>query len=254
MNLDIWFQWYKCILEAFGFDRDMDERSAETLNKILDEGTCLKPHEIPVKKKVIIFGAGPSLKGNIRELKKYDLADFTLIAADGATTALREEGVIPDVIVTDLDGRIDDILHANSEGSVLLVHAHGNNLENIEKYVPVLKNVLGTTQSVPLEHVHDFGGFTDGDRCLFFAVERGAEFIVLAGMDFGKVVTRYSRPDIGSDEGAADEIKELKLKYAKELVEWAAENEDVEIVTISGGEEVREEVKGVLRVDFRDIN
>ena len=97
--------------------------------------------------------------------------------------------------------------------------------------------------------LHDFGGFTDGDRCLFFAVEMGAELIVLAGMDFGKVVTRYSRPDIGSDEGAADEIKELKLKYAKKLVEWAAENEDVEVVTISGGEEV----KGVLRVDFRDI-
>ncbi|KAF5071939.1 6-hydroxymethylpterin diphosphokinase MptE-like protein [Methanobacterium aggregans] len=250
MNLDIWFQWYKCILEAFGFDKNMDERSAETLNKILDKQKCLKPNEIPVKRKVIIFGAGPSLKRNLKELKNQDLTDFTLISADGATTALREEDIIPDIIVTDLDGKIGDILHANSKGSVLLVHAHGNNLENIEKYVPVLKNVLGTTQSVPLEHVHDFGGFTDGDRCLFFAVERGAELIVLAGMDFGKIVTKYSRPDIASDEGAADEVKELKLKYAKELVEWAAENENIEIVTISGGEKV----KGVLRVDFRDIN
>ena len=78
----------------------------------------------------------------------------------------------------------------------MVVHAHGNNMENIKKYVPVLENILGSTQSIPLENVYNFGGFTDGDRCVFLAVKLGAKNIFIAGMDFGKIITRYSRPNI----------------------------------------------------------
>lgn len=249
MNLDIWFSWYKEILEEFGYDREMDERSAEILNNLLETSDPLSPAEIPLKKKVIVFGAGPSLKRNIKELKELNLADFTLISADGATTALLEEDIIPDLVVTDLDGKMDDIIQANSEGAFLAVHAHGNNMEEIAKYVPWLDRILGTTQSTPLKNVYNFGGFTDGDRCLFIAVELGADIIILAGMDFGKVVTKYSRPDMGEPEGRADSVKELKLKYAKKLVEWAAHNEDVSILNLSGGEKVA----GVENVDIDDI-
>ena len=61
------------------------------------------------------------------------------------------------------------------------------------------------------------------------------------------MVTRYSRPDLSKKEGKADEVKELKLKYAKRLVEWVAENEDVTILNLSGGERL----EGVLVVNFR---
>ena len=121
----------------------------------------------------------------------------------------------------------------------MIVHAHGNNIANIKKYVNLLENVLGTTQSIPLNNVYNFGGFTDGDRCLFLAVELGAKNIVMAGMDFGKIITRYSRPDIVGSEGLADNIKEKKLEYAKRLVEWIAKNENVIIFNLSHGEKIK---------------
>jgi uncharacterized Rossmann fold enzyme len=238
MNLDIWFSWYKIILDDFGFSLVDDEKSAKILDNLLEGHHPLKTSNIQIKEKVIIFGAGPSLKRNINELKKLDLDYFTLIAADGATTALLEEKIIPDIIVTDLDGNMDDIVKANDKGAILVVHAHGNNIDEIKKYVPKLKRILGSTQSIPLENVYNFGGFTDGDRCVFLAIELGAKFIVLAGMDFGKIVTKYSRPDLKKIEDKADLIKQKKLKYAKMLTEWAAKNENVKLVNISHGEKL----------------
>ena len=249
MDLAIWCSWYKEILEDFGFNRKADEESAEILNNLLGDKGFLSPDEISINKNVIVFGAGPSLKENIIEFKKLSSDKFTLICADGAVTALLEEDVIPDLGVTDLDGKIDDILDSNKNGAIMVVHAHGNNMENIKKYVPLLNNVMGTTQSSPLKNVYNFGGFTDGDRCLFIALELGAEKIILAGMDFGKIITRYSRPDIADEIGKADNVKEKKLEYAKKLVEWIAENENVQIFNVSHGEKV----DGVEDLKFNDF-
>ncbi|NYB51583.1 MAG: DUF115 domain-containing protein [Methanobacteriaceae archaeon] len=237
MELTLWMQWYQLILEDFGFVREDDEHSAETLNNILDDIGALTPQDIKIQDRVIIFGAGPSLKSNLTVLKDMDLDDVTLIAADGATTALLEDDLIPDIVVTDLDGRMNDILHVNHKGALMVVHAHGNNLEQIKKYTPKLVNVLGTTQSLPLSSIYNFGGFTDGDRCVFLAIALGAHVIVLSGMDFGKIVTHYSRPN--QEDGPADVIKQKKLKWAKKLVEWAAMNSEVRFLNISGGESVQ---------------
>lgn len=251
MNLDIWFSWYKKILDEFGFSKNADEKSAEMLNNLLNSHGFLDPHKIKIKNKVIVFGAGPSLKQNINDLKKLNSDDFTLISADGATTALLEENIIPNIIVTDLDGKMDDIIEANNKGAILVVHAHGNNIDKIKKYFPKLQNIMGTTQSIPLEKVYNFGGFTDGDRCIFLAVELGVKSIILAGMDFGDVVTKYSRPDLEKHEDKADKIKRGKLKYAKKLTEWAAENEMVEIVNISRGERLKN-VKNIDIMEFKN--
>lgn len=248
MNLDVWFFWYKLILEEFGFKREDDEKSAKILNEILEYTSGLSPDKIHIKKNVIVLGAGPSLKKNIIEIK--DFVDiFTVIAADGATSALLEENIIPDIIVTDLDGKIEDIIKANNEGAVLAVHAHGNNMDKIKRHVKSFKNVIGTTQSTPLSKVYNFGGFTDGDRCVFLAIELGAEIIILGGMDFGNIVTRYSRPDLDKSEARADKIKQKKLEFARKLIEWAALNENVLIFNISYGESI----EGVKNVNLEFI-
>ena len=103
------------------------------------------------------------------EKENKDLKAYVLVAADGATTALIEERISPDIVVTDLDGNLDDILLANLRGANIVVHAHGDNLEQIIKFTSFFNNVLGTTQAQPVGNVYNFGGFTDGDRAIFLA-------------------------------------------------------------------------------------
>ncbi|MDO8871081.1 MAG: DUF115 domain-containing protein [Methanobacteriaceae archaeon] len=243
MEIETWMAWYKEILQNFGFDRKSDEESAEYLNDYLKNQfindnrnkKAIYFSDLPTKENIIVFGAGPSLKKHINQLKPKISANpdqFILISADGATTALIEDNIVPHIIVTDLDGKLEDILKANAQGAFLVVHGHGNNLDALKTNLNDLKNVLGTTQSYPLEYVHNFGGFTDGDRAVFLAVKLGAKNIIMAGMDFGEVVTKYSRPNMKDVTGPADDIKKLKLKYAERLVEWIGANEDVSIYNL----------------------
>ena len=155
-----------------------------------------------------------------------------MVAADGATTALIEEKIAPDIVATDLDGNIDDILLANIRGANIAIHAHGDNIEKIASMTSFFNNVIGTTQAQPVGNLYNFGGFTDGDRAMFLSVALGASQITLAGMDFGDIVTKYSRPNLESDTGKADEFKKKKLIYAERFANWIGENENVEIINL----------------------
>ena len=229
MEMEVWLEWYGRILDDFGFSRKADEESASYLESFLREHGCPGPESLTVPSlDFIVFGAGPSLRKHVKRFKLLGRA-ITIVAADGATTALLEEGLIPHIIMTDLDGRMEDIIEANRRGASLVVHAHGNNLEALRKYLPRLQNLIGTTQSVPYGCIYNFGGFTDGDRAVFLAEALGAETVILAGMDFGEVVTRYSRPEMGSETGRADPVKRLKLEYAERLIEWIERNGRIQI-------------------------
>ena len=237
MEFEVWEKYYTEILDDFGFSRENDEKSAKLLDEILSEEGCLTLEDLSeivgFSDKFIMFGAGPSLKDHIKLLKEdYDLRDYVLVAADGATTALIEERIVPDIIATDLDGKLDDILLANLKGANIVVHAHGDNMDKIERVPPFLNNELGTTQAKPFGNLYNFGGFTDGDRAIFLSVALGAKQIILAGMDFGDIVTRYSRPNIEGDTAEADDFKKKKLKYAEMFTQWVIDNEDVEIINL----------------------
>ena len=51
-------------------------------------------------------------------------------------------------------------------------------------------------------------------------------------MDYGDVVTKYSRPNIAEENAKTDEIKRKKLKYAKLFTKWIDDNEDVKIINL----------------------
>ena len=51
-------------------------------------------------------------------------------------------------------------------------------------------------------------------------------------MDFGNVVTKYSRPNIAEDTAKADKIKTKKLEYAELFTKWIDDNEDVKIINL----------------------
>ena len=237
MEFGLWEIYYKEILDDFGFSREGDENSAKVLDEILSQEGCLTLDDLSqivgFSDKYIVFGAGPSLKEHVKFLKEnYDLRDYVLISADGATTALIEERISPDIVATDLDGNMDDILLANLRGANIVVHAHGDNLDAVVKYTPFFSNVIGTTQAQPVGNIYNFGGFTDGDRAIFLAVALGASEITLAGMDFGDIVTRYSRPNLKTDLAEADEFKKKKLMYAARLTQWIVDNENVDIINL----------------------
>ena len=237
MEFGLWEKYYTEILDDFGFSRENDEKSARLLDEILSEEGCLTLDELGeftcFSDKFIIFGAGPSLKEHVTFLKENcNLKDYVLLAADGATTALVDEKIAPDIIATDLDGNLDDILIANFRGANIVIHAHGDNIEKIAQLTPFFTSILGTTQSQPIGNLYNFGGFTDGDRALFLAVALGASQITLAGMDFGDTVTRYSRPNIKTDTAKADDFKRKKLQYAEKFTQWIIDNENVEIINM----------------------
>jgi len=93
----------------------------------------------------------------------------------------------------------------NREGTIAVVHAHGDNMPLLRHWVPRLPGpVVGTTQAAPLPHVHNFGGFTDGDRAVFAADHLGAARIAIIGFDL--------------DDTRVDPFKRGKLAWARKLL------------------------------------
>jgi len=241
LELKDWWPWYRRIVETFGYDQEDDQAAADLLSKLL-AGKAADPSQL--KKKVanhavLVFGAGPSLEEDLRQaMREGFLKRFTTFVADGATTALLHVAkTVPDVIVTDLDGIISDIISAQRQGSMLVVHAHGDNIEQLQRYVPELPCAFGSTQVEPRPNVYNFLGFTDGDRAVFLAVAMEAKMIVLAGMDFGLAVGKYSKSKVKSLA-----VKQKKLKISRELLEWLAEKiqGDIALYNLTtNGEKVR---------------
>jgi uncharacterized Rossmann fold enzyme len=202
-----WDIIYQQIVNDFGFDSAKDERSAFILSGLLAlkgdfESTQSKVSHLINRRDVLVCGKAPTL---IREIKKGKIeAQETIIAADGATSMLLAQGVIPSIIVSDLDGRINDLKLANAMCAIMVIHAHGDNIDAIKAHVPSFSTVLGTTQTKPLKNVLNIGGFTDGDRAVFLAKEFGARTISAIGFDF-------------SDNNVSP-IKKKKLLWAKLLL------------------------------------
>ncbi|MFQ5920900.1 MAG: 6-hydroxymethylpterin diphosphokinase MptE-like protein, partial [Nitrososphaerales archaeon] len=180
------------------------------------EGRALDPRVLADSisgRNVLVIGAGPSLEDALPKIRR--LKEFTTIVADGASQALIENGIKPRIVVTDLDGSHEHLLRADRMGAVMVVHAHGDNVNLMRNLVPKLQNCVGSTQVKPLKNVHNFGGFTDGDRAVFLASEFRAKNIVLVGMDFGDKIGRYSKTSVRDEK-----LKMAKMAAGRELLEW----------------------------------
>ncbi|USG99512.1 DUF115 domain-containing protein [Thermococcus argininiproducens] len=229
MKWSEWEPFYQYILEVMGYDREADKKAALLLRELLLKSkNYVSPIELKerIREQVYVFAPGPSLDGKLN--RKFV---GTLIASDGATSALLENNIIPHIIVTDLDGRFEDIKRANELGSIVVVHAHGDNMDKLRTYVPGLKNVLGTCQTEPLDIVYNFGGFTDGDRAAFLAEELGAKRISLVGFDFGDIVGKWSKPHLNT-HALIWENKKKKFQIAERLLDWLRRNGRAEIIEI----------------------
>ena len=220
-----WTKWepiYLDIVSRLGLNSTMDRQATQLLTELLqsiDPNPLLRILEERLQDKVVVVcGAGPSLKRHVQKLKgRSDFQDLVFVAADGAISLLLEEDRKCDIIVTDLDGNYNDIRTATHNDTLTIVHGHGDNMDKIRYIVPELGAVLGSTQVEPTERAFLWGGFTDGDRACYLVTEYSPKGIILAGMDFGRVVGKWSKP-FHESHFIAPQMKLAKLEIAHELI------------------------------------
>ncbi len=227
-------QWYIKILQDFNFDYQKDCEAREFLSRILEEKSenwslesvlLSFKYLIQKKKRIFIYGCGPSLEETVDYILKIqgkkNFSKGVNLAADGAARLLTERKIQIDGIFTDLDGITKrDFNHSK----FIIVHAHGDNIINLKHFKSEIinfPNVIGTTQVEPVENLINSGGFTDGDRILSFisSLLLPKHELYLIGMDFNDIIGKYSKPEIEENHRASP-IKLKKLQYALQIVEW----------------------------------
>jgi len=203
-----WEPIYAEILNEFGFSMEMDEEAALLLSRLAPVERLSDEHTLSelIEENVTVIGDAPGLANQIVEFP----IGGTVIAADGATSVCLEAGVLPQIVVTDLDGLVLDQIEANRRGSLVIIHAHGDNIDALRRYVPRFEGkIMITTQSKPFDPLFNWGGFTDGDRAVIMAIHYGARSIDLMGFDFDN-----PRRKTGMDMM----VKRKKLAWARRLI------------------------------------
>lgn len=234
-----WWRIYLDIVERLGIDPKWDRLATEIAYRIayFSDPPIETLESLILGQRVVVFGAGPNLENHINTVAgdpTWGKAVF--IAADGAAKALVEHGLTPHIVVTDLDGDLEYIWRAVEKGSIPVVHVHGDNIDVATKFLyEIVKNgrrFVVTTQIESVYPIANFGGFTDGDRAFAIAVLFRAYEILLAGMDFGDTVGRYSKPWLKAHEKASPR-KKTKLDIAYEIVSMLSCEAGSKIYTLS---------------------
>lgn len=210
--------WYPRIARTLGLSAEADTQAARLLEELSDDvRTCEDEARRMIEGRTcVVFGAGPTLRDSFN---RVSLDGCVSVAADGAARIFMEQGRSPpNVLVTDLDGGDDVITWCAMNGSIVVVHAHGDNKDALRRLIPILlekeARLILTCQVGSFAKIRNFYGFTDGDRAAWFCHAMGAARIVLVGMDFGSRIGEYSKlaghpnPD----------LKLVKLRLGMELV------------------------------------
>ena len=236
-----WKTRYLSILKELKYSEKKDKESTIILDSILKKTKNIEKVEKLIQgNTVFVIGSGPSLSFAIPELKKFKKS--IKIAADSSLKPLIDNGIIPDIIVTDLDGDENAIKKISKKKSIFVVHAHGDNIEKLQM-VKKIKNCIGTTQTEPFNKIQNFGGFTDGDRGVFLASHFNAKKIILFGMDFGTRIGKFS-----NTKKSDRKIKLKKLKIGEELLMWLATITKSELFTTSMP------IKGFKKISYKDLD
>ena len=182
---------------SMGYSLREDCRAARILDRLLYEAVLEGRYRgisdvcrIVQGRHACIAGGSESLEENIDGLFGCE----RVVAVDGATTLLMQYGVIPDIVITDLDGSWHYIIEASRAGAIVVVHAHGDNIAALRGVVPRIESVAGTTQCMNTRLAYIAPGFTDGDRALGFTIVCGASQITLYGMNTRERVGWWSKP------------------------------------------------------------
>ena len=205
------FDSAKSMEEAFkeDFPYGVENWSLDSRNRCLQE-IC---KEIATCDRLVIIGAAVEQQ----QLSEIDLQNTAVIAADGSVGAMLDFKSLT-CIVSDLDGG-EHIDFAASRSQRFVIHAHGDNILRWQKALNNWSNfsnppnlVLSHQTNEILQGMHNFGGFTDGDRAVCFALWAGVEKekIELVG---------FSTQKVGVWSGTTNpETKMKKLSWMKKIL------------------------------------
>jgi 2-amino-4-hydroxy-6-hydroxymethyldihydropteridine diphosphokinase len=209
-----WAPHYERIRREFGFPADREEAAARLLETLLPSAARSDPigriRRLLDGRDAIVVGLAPDAGPPPVWRRPATDRPPALLAADGATATCLAAGLVPTVVVTDLDGPVPSEVSANRRGSLVVVHGHGDNLRALEEWIPQFPGELaGSWSGPPRASLLNVGGFTDGDRAAFLAEHCGAKRVLLWGFDFDRV----DEPD-----PARRARKLAKLKWARTLL------------------------------------
>ena len=226
-----WSHKYLEVVRSLDLNMAKDRRATLILDRMIKKEDTARLEALIRDRPAIIYGCGPSLENDVNKIWESGVHSRCVnVAVDGAVKALLQYNITAHINVTDLDGDLPSIVKANHLGCITMVHAHADNIKTVVRVMPHLKGtVFGTTHSIPTDKVHNFGGFTDGDRAVHIVEHFKPAFIVLAGMDFGRVIGVYS--------GVFDPVKKPRgLMVGKRIIEELAAHTRTRIfnVTSSG--------------------
>ncbi len=218
MRYERWAPRYEAIRADFGYPFSDEERAAAALVRLLPASARRDPlgalaGRLRGRDAIVVGlapGAGPPPVWRLPAASP----PAAIVAADGAARACLDAGLVPAVVATDLDGPVPAEVEANGRGALVVVHAHGDNVPALERWVPEFPGPLvGSWAGPPRDGLIDVGGFTDGDRAAYLAEAAGARRVLLWGFD---AVT------IDEADPRARETKRRKLAWAVRLLEELA--------------------------------
>ena len=249
-----WFRtYYHTIRGSLNYNQTRDEESRDLLSHLLSLHEIILPEfhlQSKQKKRIVMFGAGPSLDSDLEGLEDFiKKASPTIVAADGAADALYESDIYASIIVSDLDSCSLKNLESNSRDGLVFAHAHGDNMSLIEEIIPKLgPKLYGTTQVSSANRVTNFGGLTDGDRACFILSYFEPSSIILAGMDFGKEegVRSKNRNDDGTNLQ-----RHSKLQWGKRSLEFLIRSRPE--IRFLNATKYGEEIAGAPKVTYDKI-
>jgi 2-amino-4-hydroxy-6-hydroxymethyldihydropteridine diphosphokinase len=226
VRYELWAPRYEAIRTDFGYPFAREERAARRLGELLPPAARRDPlGRIAARlrgRDVVVVGLAPSAGPPPIWRLPPSTPTPAVVAADGAARPCLGAGIVPAVIATDLDGPIPSEVEANGRGALVVVHAHGDNLPALERWVPEFPGELaGSWAGPPREGLIDVGGFTDGDRAAYLAEEAGARRILLWGFDPGAVE---------QEPRALRGTKRRKLAWAVRLLEELARGSAVPLL------------------------
>lgn len=212
-----WFLTYDEICKDLKINCLDDDISALYLSKFKSKSNFLwkRLHNLNGRS-FIVIGNSPDVTPEdfVNAYEKNEV----MVVGDSAIRLIPKE-IVPEIIVSDLDGSIPDIVLRVNEGSILFVHSHGDNMDKIKENIQRFEGFyIPTRQGRRPESMFNPCGFTDGDRAVMIARYLGAKRIRLFGFSYERAYEKGNTI-----------LKMKKLQFARKIIESI---QDVEILYV----------------------